>query len=287
MAATKAEFLELVGLESLVDLDRLRDMAFYGIPPSIRGEIWMILIPALVVSTEDERIALPTLSTEDFEDSTATDEFFSDSDVLRVLKTELSKYGRRNLFKSLKQQERMRLLLIAYLKRYPSMWHVHHAALIHILGPLVLVMKRESDVLASLTLLMCAIDSTFSPFKGRQVLGRFLMLFRSRLPVLFTHFEEEDLEASRWAAPWLQWLLCRELPMDCCLRLWDSYLAAPDGHGFSLHSFVCLAILENCQADLIELENQELMAFLQHLPSFDMERIILQAQYLAHDFRNT
>merc|ERR1712107_308243 len=135
------------------------------------------------------------------------------------------------------------------------------------------VIKKEADAKKFFQLFMRALDANFSEAKA---LGRFLMLFRSRLPLLFTHFEEEDLESSEWASSWIQWLLCRELPFDCCLRLWDTYFASPDGHGLELelHSFICLAILENFQADLIELDYSELVLFLRQLPSLDIDRIV-------------
>lgn len=41
-----------------------------------------------------------------------------------------------------------------------------------------------------------------------------------------------------WAASWFQFLLSRELPLDCVMRLWDTYFAGPDG--LRLHIYVCL-----------------------------------------------
>jgi len=215
------------------------------------------------------------------------DDSLTDFEIQRVLRTELARYQRRNAaFKTAKMQNKILNILHGYLHNASNAWHVHHAALVHVVAPFAFLFKKESEASYCFQLMMRALDAHFGPTNGRKTLGRFLMLFRSRLPELFTHFEEEDLEASQWASPWLQWLLCRELPFDCCLRLWDSYFSAPDGHGFDLHTFVCLAILESCQADLIELEHAELLSFLRHLPTLDMDRIIVQSQYLAHDFRS-
>lgn len=208
-------------------------------------------------------------------------------EIVRVLQSEMNRFERKTpRFRSAKIQKKIFNLLFDYLERTNSTtWHIHHAALVHAAAPFALLMRKESDAKTCFQYLMRALDSYFGEQNGRTTLGRFLMLFRSRLPELFTHFEEEDIEGVRWASSWLQWLLCRELPFNCCLRLWDSYFAAPDGHGFELHTFVCLAILENCQADLVELEHGEIVAFLQNLPALDMDRIIVQAQYMAHDFR--
>jgi hypothetical protein len=355
MAADKEEFLELVSHESSIDMDRLRDISFYGIPGDIRGKIWLLLLPKLSPSLSaleangaagkswhkgalsppgpdpaggrgndpaasttgskanksagtgagvnagagatgdpapakageeggaarpgDGEVAPFSLGLDDQDNLT-------DFEILRVLKTELARYQRRNTaFKTAKTENKILNILYGYLHNAQGAWHVHNAALVHVVAPFAALLKKESEASYCFQLMMRALDTHFSVANGRQTLGRFLMLFRSRLPELFTHFEEEDLEASQWASPWLQWLLCRELPFECCLRLWDSYLSAPDGHGFELHTFVCLAILDNCQTDLIELEHAELLAFLRHLPSLDMDRIVTQAQYLAHDFR--
>ncbi len=356
MAADKEEFLELVSHESAIDMDRLRDISFYGIPADIRGKIWLLLLPRLSPSlsaleadgadgkswhnpsppgadpaggrSEDpsKGAGAPatgaststttsgtTITTSGATAATAgsgaageeggparpgdgevapfslgldDQDNLTDFEILRVLKTELARYQRRNTaFKTAKTENKILNILYGYLHNAQGAWHVHHAALVHVVAPFAVLLKKESEASYCFRLMMRALDTHFSAAKGRQTLGRFLMLFRSRLPELFTHFEEEDLEASQWASPWLQWLLCRELPFECCLRLWDSYFSAPDGHGFELHSFVCLAILDNCQTDLIELEHAELLAFLRHLPSLDMDRIVTQAQYLAHDFR--
>lgn len=85
---------------------------------------------------------------------------------------------------------------------------------------------------------------------------------------------------------WLSYLLSRELPLECTLRLWDTYFSGSDG--FDLHIYVCigtqldlshmnlrhlLAILVNCSESLVELEVSELKSFLQRLPYMDMDEV--------------
>jgi hypothetical protein len=71
------------------------------------------------------------------------------------------------------------------------------------------------------------------------------------------------------------------MSLECCLRLWDSYFAYA-GSGFDLHVYVCLAILEHFQSDLLELDFPEIMAFLRHVPrNLDMDKIIHHAQCMA------
>jgi hypothetical protein len=98
------------------------------------------------------------------------------------------------------------------------------------------------------------------------------------------YFDEEEVNPNDWVMSWCQWLLAKELPLECVLRLWDTYLA----DGLQLHLYVCLAILGEWREELTELENVELKGFLQHLPSMDMDKIIalaynLQGEVLARD----
>jgi len=114
-------------------------------------------------------------------------------------------------------------------------------------------------------------------------LSRFMMYLRSVHSELFNYFEEEELSPNDWAMSWLRWLLSRELPVECVLRLWDTYFSISDG--FDLHVYVCLAILVNCAEELLELEVSELKAFLQHLPVLDMDQVISQAYVIRDEIR--
>mmetsp|Transcript_8346 Transcript_8346/g.13179 ORF Transcript_8346/g.13179 Transcript_8346/m.13179 type:complete len:131 (-) Transcript_8346:34-426(-) len=115
--------------------------------------------------------------------------------------------------------------------------------------------------------------------------GRFVMLFKTIYPEINSALEEEEVEVNEWAVSWLQFLLCRELPVENCLRLWDSYFAADAAEdGLLLHSYVCLAILEHLQGTIIELsERSEMLATLHHLPVMDMDQIITQAQSIRDE----
>lgn len=117
------------------------------------------------------------------------------------------------------------------------------------------------------------------------------MFFQHMLPELFSYFEDEEVGPNDWAVSWirvlgilcpwwknspthllmLQYLLAKELPMDCLLRLWDTYFSSAEGLG--LHLYTMLAILVNFSEELIELEYSELKGFLQHLPEMDMDQV--------------
>jgi len=156
---------------------------------------------------------------------------------------------------------------------------------------------------------ICA-EEGFSRENEAQNVSTFMMFFQQMLPELFAYFEDEEVGPNDWAVSWIrvcnaylcsfpcssifakrpygltkhffaspfQFLLAKELPMDCVLRLWDTYFSCAEGLG--LHLYTMLAILVNFHEELIELEQSELKGFLQHLPEMDMDQV------LTHDLQS-
>eukprot|EP00658_Telonema_sp_P-2_P007758 TRINITY_DN12885_c0_g1_i1.p1 TRINITY_DN12885_c0_g1~~TRINITY_DN12885_c0_g1_i1.p1 ORF type:complete len:297 (+),score=75.92 TRINITY_DN12885_c0_g1_i1:105-995(+) len=155
-------------------------------------------------------------------------------------------------------------------------------------APFVVVFDQESDIYHCFQRLM---ERVYSPSRTAtddmntrgSELARFIMLLRSLHPDLSNHFEEEELEPEEWALPWLQHLLTAELPVQCVLRLWDTYFAIQDGRVIpgdtlgNFHPYVCLAILSELEEILMETEHPELKGVLLQLPDLQMDRIITQA----------
>ena len=227
MAASKEEFLEITSTDVISEIDRLRDISFYGIPDEVRGKVWALLLAHLKLLGEDSGLHplgnnLDPNSVDQEDKVTVYDDILVDHEVVRVLKSEISRYLERTkkvfaiaphhtvyLTKPTKLRGKLLSMVHQYLNSAPGAWHMHHAALVHVAAPFALVFRKESEATSSFRLLMRALDAHFGPSNGWKTLGRFLMLFRSRLPELFTHFEEEDLESGDWASSWLQYLLCR------------------------------------------------------------------------------
>jgi hypothetical protein len=44
MANSAMDFVELLSAETLVDLDKLRAAARFGVPDEVRGEVWLYLL---------------------------------------------------------------------------------------------------------------------------------------------------------------------------------------------------------------------------------------------------
>eukprot|EP00656_Telonema_subtile_P048311 TRINITY_DN5718_c0_g1_i1.p1 TRINITY_DN5718_c0_g1~~TRINITY_DN5718_c0_g1_i1.p1 ORF type:complete len:257 (-),score=97.86 TRINITY_DN5718_c0_g1_i1:126-896(-) len=156
-------------------------------------------------------------------------------------------------------------------------------ALVALAAPLVVVFEKESDIYYCFQRLMERTKSSHSAAavnKGGSELAKFIMLLRSLHPDLSNHIEDEELEPEEWALAWLQQLLARELPIQCVLRLWDTYFAIQHGQVDTLvnfHPYVCLAILSELEEELMETEHPELKGVLLQLPELQMDRIITQA----------
>ncbi len=135
------------------------------------------------------------------------------------------------------------------------------------------------------TYLLDSLISRLEEYLGQNpvagLVSHFLMLFRMLLPDLYSHFEDEDVDLQEWTCSWFSTLLAKELPIECVVRLWDTYFSLDDG--FALHPFVCLSILSFLKDSLEELEQSEIRGTLNKLPVLDMDHVIGQAFGLQND----
>ena len=104
-----------------------------------------------------------------------------------------------------------------------------------------------------------------------------LTLFRSYLPELHEHFEDQEICFDTCLNPWLTGMLSAQVPMSAAIELWDIYLSK----GFFIHSFVCISFLSTMKDELEELqEQQEIMSYLKHVPVVDVDQVLVHAENL-------
>ena len=108
------------------------------------------------------------------------------------------------------------------------------------------------------------------------------MLFKSLIPDLYSHFEDEEVDLKEFMSSWLGSLLSKELSLDLTLRLWDALFSMGD-QGPSYIIYVCLAILYCCKTSLEELEQSEIRSFLLKLPFMDMDQILSEADRFRYE----
>ncbi|PSK46223.1 hypothetical protein B9Z65_5191 [Elsinoe australis] len=83
---------------------------------------------------------------------------------------------------------------------------------------------------------------------------------------LAKHLEAEGVEFIQFSFRWMNCLMMRELSIKSIIRMWDTYLA--EDQGFShFHLYVCAAFLVKWSEKLLKMDFQEMMMFLQSLPT--------------------
>ncbi|KAF2821667.1 RabGAP/TBC [Ophiobolus disseminans] len=83
---------------------------------------------------------------------------------------------------------------------------------------------------------------------------------------LATHLQKEGVEYIQFSFRWMNCLLMREISVKNTIRMWDTYLAEEDGFS-SFHLYVCAAFLVKWSHELRKMDFQEIMMFLQSLPT--------------------
>jgi hypothetical protein len=103
------------------------------------------------------------------------------------------------------------------------------------------------------------------------------------------HMEEQGLEFLQFAFRWFNCLLIREIPFNLVTRLWDTYLAEGDAlPDFLVYIFA--SFLLTWSDKLQKLDFQELVMFLQHLPTQNWTHqeleMVLSRAFMWHSMFN-
>ncbi|KAI8049019.1 rab-GTPase-TBC domain-containing protein [Syncephalis plumigaleata] len=159
---------------------------------------------------------------------------------------------------------------------WPRNKHVEYSpALVSLCMPFVFVCQEESDMYHCFSQLMRMLEDYLDEQGIRERMANFMTLFRALIPDLHNYFVEEEVDVNEWATSWLQFLLSKELPLPCLLRLWDIYFSL-DGK-LENHVYVCLALLRHYKDALEELEQSEIRTLLLRMPILDINEVIHQA----------
>ncbi|KAF2457459.1 GTPase-activating protein gyp1, partial [Lineolata rhizophorae] len=108
---------------------------------------------------------------------------------------------------------------------------------------------------------------------------------------LARHLEQEGVEFIQFSFRWMNCLLMREVSVKNTIRMWDTYLA--EDRGFSdFHLYVCAAFLVKWSDQLVKMDFQEIMMFLQALPTQqwtekDIELLLSEAFIWQSLFRDS
>ncbi|KAJ1783517.1 GTPase-activating protein [Coemansia sp. RSA 2399] len=126
----------------------------------------------------------------------------------------------------------------------------------------------EADSFWCLTKLLDGIQDNYThaqPGIQRQIVKIKELVARIDGP-LAAHLDSECVEFIQFAFRWCNCLLMREMNLASTIRMWDTYLAEPDGFS-DFHTYVCAAFLLKWTKELQRLDFQKLMMFLQNPPT--------------------
>ena len=97
----------------------------------------------------------------------------------------------------------------------------------------------------------------------QQILDTSEKLIKDFLPVLYKHFEKENIHITMFVTQWMLTVFTSSFPFDLVVRVWDCFLA----EGYKIVYRVMLALLKLSSQDLLQLPFEEILAYLQRLPS--------------------
>lgn len=129
--------------------------------------------------------------------------------------------------------------------------------------------SAEADVFWCFSTLLDGIQDNYT-FNQSGIHRQVALLYQicKRIdPSLVGHLDAQGLQFLQFAFRWMNCLLLREFKLPIILRLWDAFLAEPDGGFKEFHVFVCAAFLLKWRRDLIGKDFQDLMMFLQSPPT--------------------
>ncbi|XP_065184661.1 TBC1 domain family member 22A-like [Sycon ciliatum] len=135
------------------------------------------------------------------------------------------------------------------------------------------IAEAEADTYWCLTKLMDGIQDNYTFAQpGIQVKVHKLKELVKRIDApLFQHLEDNNITFLEFTFRWMNNLLIREVPLQCIIRLWDTYLCERDGFA-TFHPYVCAAFLVNFSKELrAQTDFQGLMIYLQNLPTSDWD----------------
>ncbi|WVQ93553.1 hypothetical protein IAU59_000628 [Kwoniella sp. CBS 9459] len=295
-----------------VDLAELRKLAWSGIPSEVRPIAWQLLLNYLPLPSQPR---LTTLNRKRKEYSQLVDQYFGrglaslDQQIWHQIEIDVPRTRPGVALWSCIQTQRslerilyvwairhpasgyvqgindlvtpfFQVFLSAYIDTDPEVFDVAHLDA-HVLSAI------EADTFWCLTKLLDGIqDNYISQQPGIQRLVKRMSELVKRIDApLAAHFEDQGVEFMQFAFRWMNCLLMREISVKCTIRMWDTYLAEGTDAFSQFHLYVCSALLVKYSERLREMDFQEMIMFLQCLPTqswtdHDIELLLSEAYVL-------
>lgn len=277
------------------DLEELRKLSWSGIPQPVRPVTWKLLSGYLPANTERRASTLQRKRAEYF----AFIEHYYDSrneeahrDTYRQIHIDIPRMSPETLILQPKVTEIFERILFIWAIRHPASGYVQ--GINDLVTPFFVVFISEhiaenedvdtadishlpeealrgveADTYWCLGRLLDGIQDNYTFAQpGIQTKVQMLEELVSRIDEpLHRHLDQHEVRYLQFAFRWMNNLLMRELPLRCTVRLWDTYQSEPEGFSH-FHLYVCAAFLLRWRKEILgERDFQELLLFLQNLPT--------------------
>lgn len=310
------EFIACLAAEQ-IDMTRLRELAWNGVPDQLRPVVWPLLLGHLPSDRDQWSVTLAEKRKE-YVDlvKTAFDQGTEGLDPV-TWKQIFIDVPRTNPGRPLWQrpvtQRSLERILYVWAMRHPSCGYVQGindlaTPFFEVLlsgylvpgaeagrfDPAVLpasvVEALEADTFWCMGELLSGILDNYQPEQPgihRQV--RQMQALEARIdPVLDAHLASEGVEYMQFSFRWMNCLLMREMAVPSIVRLWDTYMAQGADAFSDFHLYVCAVFLHRWADELKRMDFQEIIIHLQSLPTQDWsdkdaEMLLSEAfMYVAH-----
>ncbi|KAJ8101798.1 rab-GTPase-TBC domain-containing protein [Lipomyces tetrasporus] len=300
---------------SNVDVSALRNLAWSGIPDELRPMSWQLLLGYLP-SNADRRVS--TLARKRREYADGVKQAFGngvDHAVWHQINIDVPRTNPHLTLYSFEATQRS-------LERILYVWAIRHPASGYVQGindlvtpffqvflsayidadvesydpgllPREVLDVVEADSFWCLTKLLDGIQDNYifaQPGIQRQVAA--LKDLTQRIDAsLARHLQAENVEFIQFSFRWMNCLLMREVSVKNTIRMWDTYMAEGQTGFSEFHLYVCAAFLVKWSAQIQTMDFQEIMMFLQSLPTQswtekDVELLLSEAYMWQSLFKN-
>ncbi|KAI3365033.1 hypothetical protein L3Q82_010086 [Scortum barcoo] len=251
---------------------RAQDLWWGGLPPSVRGRVWSLVIGnELNITAELYEIFLcrvkekwTTLSESD--DGAALAD--SESTLQLLVRDASTTFPSLCVFqKGGPYHDLLQSILGAYSCYRPDVGYVQGMS--SMAAMLILNMEEVEAFISFSNLINRPCQLSFYRVDHQQMLryfGTFQVFFEESLPRLFLHFLSSGLTPDLYLMDWILSLYTKPLPLDVTCRVWDVFFR--DGEEFLFRT--ALGILRLFQDVLLHMDLITMAQFLSHLPDEEL-----------------
>lgn len=303
-----------------VMLEKLRELSWSGIPPYMRPNVWRLLLGYAPPNSDRREGVLARKRLEyldcvsqyyDIPDNERSDDEIS---MLRQIAVDCPRtVPDVTFFQNPQVQKSLERVLYTWAIRHPASGYVQ--GINDLVTPFLMVFLSEyleggleswsmsdlspekisnieADCYWCLSKLLDGMQDhyTFAQPGIQRLVFRLKELVRRIDEPVSTHMDVQGLEYLQFAFRWFNCLMIREVPFHLVTRLWDTYLAEGDALPDFL-VYISASFLLTWSDKLQKLEFQEMVMFLQHLPTqnwthHELEMVLSRA-YMWHTMFNS